>query len=1027
MPEVQAPRKSWSSRLFKRADVIVVVALLLVMVGILLNASRPKTQQAAKSNVTSQYPTQEVPLTGIATAEGVSFGPSNVVINGTIKVSDGIVLTPSSKPENVSVGQLYYDKNSNQLTYYNGQQYVSLTQQGQVVQSIGGVTGALSLGSGLSVVGNQLNVAFPATAGVTSLGGVSGALTVGTGLKITGTDLQNNGVLSLAASTPNLIIGTDGNGNLTISSVGGGTGTVTSSGGTAGRIAKFGGVQDVEDSLLSDNGTAVTVNGNLSVTGSVTFSSALPVAQGGTGANTLTGNGVLVGNGAGAITSVTAGGAGLCLMSNAGAPSFQACPGGGGVITLNGLAGALNIANASGSGSTITIDDATTGAKGIASFNATNFNVAGGAVNTIQNINTTAAPTFGQLTLTSSQATNPMLLVNNTNGGATGALLDLQVSGSSKFSVQPNGNASVTGAINGQTISSAANFTGSLAVTGNTTLTGDIAVNGGDITSVGALNITPGGALTIGAASQTLALQGGSASSFAVTNGGNTTTVNFQAPTANVSYRFATAAAGSYDVCTTVGNCAGTGGGVTTAGGTTNRLAKFTAGQVIGDSTISDNGTTVTTTANLTVQGGTLTAGVANSQTGSLTLAYGSANFSSIVTPGTLTANRTYTLPDATGTFCLNGSSACGFATGSGAAFVQGGNTLGAAANLGTNDTNALNLRTNGTTRISIDGTTGDATFSGDIAANGGDITSSGALNVTPGGTLTVGATGQTLALQGGSGTSLKAVNGGNATTVNFQAPTANVTYRFATTAAGTYDICSTAGNCAGSGGGVTTPGGTTNRLSKFTGAQTIADSTISDNGTTVTTTANMVIQGGSGTIGVAGTTNGTLTLAYGSAAFSGSISTGTLTADRTFTLPDSSGTFCLTSGNCLGGGGGGANTSLSNLTSVAINTSLLPGAAGSIHLGSAALPFGDLYLAGSSATPGSNNFRVTGSATAARTITLPDATGTVCLQSASACGFATGICAGWQQLWCGRQPGHERQQRPKPTHKRPEPHHHHC
>jgi hypothetical protein len=99
--------------------------------------------------------------------------------------------------------------------------------------------------------------------------------------------------------------------------------------------------------------------------------------------------------------------------------------------------------------------------------------------------------------------------------------------------------------------------------------------------------------------------------------------------------------------------------------------------------------------------------------------------------------------------------------------------------------------------------------------------------------------------------------------------------------------------------------------------------------------------------------------------------------------------TVCTSAGNCLGGGGG-ANTMLSNLTGVAINTTLLPGTAGAINLGSGTLPFGDVFLAGSSSTPASNNFRITGASTGgARTITLPDASGTVCLQSAAACGFA--------------------------------------
>jgi hypothetical protein len=970
-----APEKTGvMTKILRRVDLLLLALLVIGAIGLIVMTTLRRNDNPAANNAAREFGTVQLPLDqfAVASESGLNLTAGSVVINGPLKLNEGVTITPSVQPNAPTAGQLYYDQNTNQLAYFNGTSFVPLTANGQVVQSIGGLTGQITLGGGLSVVGNQLVSAVGAT-GVTSFGGATGAITLGPGLNLTGNTLQNVGALSITAG-PNISVTNDGNGNYTITNTGSGTGTVTSGGGAAGTIPLFTAAQNIENSILTQAAGTVTVTGNLNVTGTVTLSAPLGVANGGTGNATLTTNGVLVGNGAGPVSAVTTGVAGQCLMSTAGAPAFGACPGGGGggVTSLNGLSGVLTVANASGVGSTITIDDATTGSKGIASFNNTNFSVSGGAVNTIQNIATNAAPTFGQLTLTSSQATNPMLLVNNTNGAASGNLLDLQVSGVSRFSVQPSGATSISDNLN---------------VTGSTILGGDIAVNGGDITSTGALNITPGGTLTIGTGSQTLALQGGASSSFAVANGGNTTTVNFQAPTANVTYRFATTAAGSYDVCTTAGNCVGSGGGVSTGGGTTNRLAKFSASQVIGDSSISDDGSLVSTTANLTVQGGTLTSGVANSQTGSLVLAFAGGNFTGSITPGTLTASRTYTLPDASGTFCLNGSSACGFASGSGTAFVQGGNTFGAAGDLGTNDGQALNLRTNGATRVSIS-SAGVATFSGNVVVNGTSVTSSGALDITPGGTLTVGATTQQLTLQGDSATSLRAVNGGNSTTVNFQAPAAAVTYRFATATAGTYDICSTAGNCAGSGGGVTTPGGATNQLAKFTGSQTIGDSSITDNGTTVTTTADFVIQGGNATVGVAGSVAGILELAS-TAAFTGSLQTATLTANRTITLPDADGTVCLSSGNCLGGGGGGANTSLSNLTAVAINTTLLPGAAGTINLGSGALPFGDLFLAGTSGTPASNNFRLTGAATGALTITLPDASGTVCLQSAAACGFA--------------------------------------
>lgn len=80
-----------------------------------------------------------------------------------------------------------------------------------------------------------------------------------------------------------------------------------------------------------------------------------------------------------------------------------------------------------------------------------------------------------------------------------------------------------------------------------------------------------------------------------------------------------------------------------------------------------------------------------------------------------------------------------------------------------------------------------------------------------------------------------------------------------------------------------------------------------------------------------------------------------------------------------LAGGGSGANTALSNLSSVALNTALLPDAAAADDFGSATLPFKDLWFAGSSGTPGTNNFRITGASTSGtRVMTFPDLSGTV-------------------------------------------------
>ncbi|MET0779699.1 MAG: hypothetical protein ABWY71_02595, partial [Candidatus Saccharimonadales bacterium] len=699
------------------------------------------------------------------------------------------------QPNAPTAGQLYYDHNTNQLAYYNGTSFVTLTQQGATVQNIGGATGAITLGGGLSVVNNQLTAALPS--GVSSVGGVSGAVTIGNGLKVVGSDIQNSGVLSIVPGTPNLVVGSDGNGNVTISSVGGGSGTVTSTGGTANRIAKFTGVQNMEDSLLSDDGATVTANGNLSVTGSLLLSTVLPVASGGTGAATLPANGVIIGQGAGALTGVVAPSAGLCLISTAGAPSFQSCTGGTGVSSVNGLTGGLTISNATGSVNTITIDDASASNKGIASFNATNFTVVGGAVNTVQNISTGSTPTFAGV---------------NTN------------------------------------------------------------------------NITPSSALTIGAATQTLSLLGNASSVFSVTGGGQTTNVGFSGtPTGTVNYNFDRAATpGTYTICTTAANCSGGSGGVTSLGGTIDRLSKFTGGQTIGDSSLSDNGSIVTVngTANLVVQGGTGTLGTL-SQAGTLSISDGSSNTVSIVATG-LAADRVYTLPDVGGaaTFCLD----TGNCIGGGAGGAPNTATYLVASLSGTlsnervlaNGSN-ISITDGGANGNMTVATVQNPTFTTSVTTP--VLQSSGAMTISS-------AAGQIIAIDAGTTIELQdstnvtgnldvsaafAVGAGNAFQVNASGA---ITAAAGITSSGT--IIFSGLNCTSfaNGGALTTNGsgqlacsdddggaggaisgaGSNGTIPVFTGAQTIANSIITQAGTTISiagdltlTTQLSVANGGTG------------------------------------------------------------------------------------------------------------------------------------------------------------------------------------
>jgi hypothetical protein len=821
-PLVSQERKEspWT-RFFKATRKLDVILGVLLLIGVAVAAfainNRSQERNSANPSATENFGTVQVPLGEIVDGKNLAIGGgnSNVTINGQLQLSDALYLVPTLQPTGAKAGQIYYDKNTNQLAYFNGEQFVFLTSpspsQGNIqtltgVQSLAGATGQFTLGQGLTLNGNQLS-----NSGVLSVQGESGdvSLTAGPGIVINGTNFSNSGVISISAGSPNVIVNNDGNGNVTIDIAAvPGSGTVTSSGGTSGSIPLFTGAQNIEDSIITQSGLTVTISGDLSVvTGGLTLSSALTVSNGGTGATSLAANGVLIGNGTAAVSSVPAGGAGLCLLSTAGAPVWAACPSAAAVTSLNGLTGALNIANASGAGTTITLDDASNVTKGIASFNGTNFTVAGGAVDTVQNINTTATPTFAGV---------------NTNSITPSAALTVGVSAQTALLQGSTTTITSNGAGNNIVLNSAASIElqDNTNITGNATLTGDIAVNGGDITSTGALNITPGGALTVGSTSQALTLQGGATTSVRATNGANTTIVAFTSPTANTTLNFPALTAGTYTICTTAGNCSGAAATLQSVYDNSSN-PEIILDATRGALTIRDNSTP-------------LGANLLEVQNNAGSSTYLAVTTSGIAVTGTATVGGN--INSSTGTLQTNGTSRI---DNSGNAVNLGSVTLSGAISGGTTITGSGNvnstgggLQTNSVTRIDNSGNLVN------IAA----ITASGSATFQ-GGDVTLGTSSQAGGVVINDGSS-------NTGTLQVAALGQNTTFILPDPGAGTATICLTSGNCAGSGGGVTTGGGTTNRIAKFTGAQALGDSSIADDGTNVTVTVDVIIQGGDLTVG---------------------------------------------------------------------------------------------------------------------------------------------------------------------------------
>ena len=156
----------------------------------------------------------------------------------------------------------------------------------------------------------------------------TGSNTGKAGLEVTEGDGNPDvfGVTKITVSNGTLI--DNGGGHVTISTGGGGggAGTVTSvqvSGGTTGLTAS---------------------GGPITGSGTITLGGTLVVANGGTGATTLTDGGVLLGSGTGAITALAQATDGQLVIGSTGAdPALATLASSGGSITITNSAGGINL------------------------------------------------------------------------------------------------------------------------------------------------------------------------------------------------------------------------------------------------------------------------------------------------------------------------------------------------------------------------------------------------------------------------------------------------------------------------------------------------------------------------------------------------------------------------------------------------------------------------------------------------------------------------------------------------------------
>jgi hypothetical protein len=456
----------------------------------------------------------------------------------------------------------------------------NVTYNGNTIGIAYGGTGATSSAGartnlGAAASGNNsditsitgLTTALSASQGGTGINGGSaanGRLLIGNGSGYTLASLTQGNGIAISNGSGSITIAIDGTVCTTAGNCAGTGGGVTTSGGTANTIAMFTGSQTLANSILSQTGsTAINVAGGLTVSGAGSFSGGLTVT------------GLIAANGGMTVSGNVRGlGDNTYLSFDAGSDRI-------GITKKLGYTGKLSYGAANGfaiaQSSGATIDSGNTftdrfiidsnGRVGIGANVAPNYllDVQGGSINTSGDI-----LTGGTIRITAAGLLQNVTYNGNTIGvgyGGTGA--------TTAAGARANLGAAVSGA-------------------------------NGDITSLNALtSINNNGALSIGNAGQQLTLQGNGTSSIAISNGSFTTTLNFATPTANTSYTFPSGPAGNYTVCTTGGNCAGVGGGVTTSGGSANSIAMFTGSQTLGNSILSQTtgGTVINIAGSLSTGG----------------------------------------------------------------------------------------------------------------------------------------------------------------------------------------------------------------------------------------------------------------------------------------------------------------------------------------------------------------------------------------------------------------------------------------
>lgn len=177
---------------------LIAILLVLLLGGALVVWLRAGVQPVVTTSA-GDFESTRLPLESLGLSEIIS-NAQTVTVEGQLQVNRSVVLTPSTQPIVPTTGELYYDTNTNQLTYYNGTEFLGLISSAETLQQ---------------------------------------------------TTTTTTNIFNTTSNTS--------------------TAGITTSGGTTNRLPKFTGVQSQGDSLASDKGTYLELDGGLNIKAETTI------------------------------------------------------------------------------------------------------------------------------------------------------------------------------------------------------------------------------------------------------------------------------------------------------------------------------------------------------------------------------------------------------------------------------------------------------------------------------------------------------------------------------------------------------------------------------------------------------------------------------------------------------------------------------------------------------------------------------------------------------------------------------------